>query len=142
MLGNESREAKELKALLRQFPAFANLDEGDLSALVNAGSHFALPAGWPLVQEGIPADDCYIIASGTARVFHNREPIAEVGPGDFVGERAVLHGTLRSATVTSSSHISGMRIGNDAVRKLLTERPALAETLREIEAEHEGTSAE
>lgn len=138
MLEHEKNEDRALVALLRGFETFAECDDADLRDLVASGSHFSLPAGWPLVQEGIPADACYIITSGTARVFHQRDQIAELGPGGFVGEKAVLHGTLRSATVTSATHVEGLRIDNEAMSALLTKRPHLANTLRAVEAAHSG----
>jgi len=141
MLGHDKNEDRALVGLLRGFATFAECNDADLADLVAAGSHFSLPAGWPLVQEGIPADCCYVITSGTARVFHQREQIAELGPGDFVGEKAVLHGTLRSATVTSSTHVEGLRVDNEAMAALLTKRPHLGNTLRAVEASHSGPAS-
>jgi CRP-like cAMP-binding protein len=138
MVGHDKNEGRGLGDLLRGFQTFAECDDADLSALVAAGGHFSLPAGWPLVQEGIPADCCYVITAGTARVFHQRQQIAEVGPGDFVGESALLHGTLRSATVTSSTHIEGLRIDNQSMATLLAKLPHLSNTLRTVEAAHSG----
>lgn len=136
MVGNDKNEGRAFVSLLRGFQTFAGCDDADLNAVVAAGEHFSLPAGWPLVQEGIPADACYIITDGKARVFHQRQQIAELGPGDFVGEGAILHGTLRSATVTSSTHVEGLRVDNDAMAALLKVRPHLSNTLRAVEASH------
>jgi len=107
MLGHDKNEDRALVGLLRGFATFAECNDADLADLVAAGSHFSLPAGWPLVQEGIP-----------------------------VGEKAVLHGTLRSATVTSSTHVEGLRVDNEAMAALLTKRPHLGNTLRAVEASH------
>jgi CRP-like cAMP-binding protein len=77
-----------------------------------------------------------VLTAGTARVFHRREQIAEIGAGDLVGEMALLGGGQRQATVTSSSRVSGLRIDNDALRPLLEARPALAEAFRAVYAAH------
>jgi CRP-like cAMP-binding protein len=134
MVGGGERRA--LIEALREYPTFADCDRDDVEALVDAGRPFALPSGWPLVQEGIPADACYVLTAGTARVFHRREQIAEIGAGDLVGEMALLGGGQRQATVTSSSRVSGLRIDNDALRPLLEARPALAEAFRAVYAAH------
>lgn len=127
---------RELVATLSGYRTFAHCSRDDLAALVAAGGPFTLPAGWPLVQEGIPADACYVLTSGSARVFHQREQIAELGPGDLVGEMALLAGGQRSATVTSSSRVAGLRIENDALRQLLAERPKLAQAFRAVYDAH------
>lgn len=135
MAGNEKRE---LVAQLSGYPTFANCDRDDVSALVDAGGPFTLPAGWPLVQEGIPADACYVLTSGSARIFHQREQIAEIGEGDIVGEMTLLGGGQRRATVTSASRVTGLRVENDALRPLLQKRPKLAEAFRAVYDAHSG----
>lgn len=129
-------ERRELITKVSGYPAFADCDHDDVEALVEAGGPFVLPAGWPLVQEGIPADACYVITSGTARVFHDREQIAELTEGDVVGEMTLLGGGQRRATVTSSSRISGLRVENEALRPLLQKRASLAEAFRAVYDSH------
>jgi CRP-like cAMP-binding protein len=132
-------ERRELVETLAKYPTFAGCDREDLEALVDAGGPFGLPSGWPLVQEGIPADACYVLTSGTARVFHQRNQIAEIGEGDLVGEMAFLEGGQRRATVTSSTRVAGLRIENDALRPLLEQRPKLAEAFRAVYTAHSST---
>jgi CRP-like cAMP-binding protein len=129
-------ERRELIRALSGYATFAQCDREDIEALVEAGGPFALPAGWPLVQEGIPADACYVLTAGTARVFHQREQIAETGAGDLVGEMAFFEGGQRQATVTSSSRVTGLRIENDALRPLLQKRPRLADAFRAVYDAH------
>lgn len=129
-------EKRELVAQISGYPAFAHCDRDDITALVEAGGRFALPSGWPLVQEGIPADACYVLTSGNVRVFHAREQIAEMGEGDVVGEMTLLGGGQRRATVTSSSRITGLRVENEALRPLIEKRPKLAEAFRAVYDAH------
>lgn len=72
---------RELVTTLSGYPTFAECSRDDVKALVEAGGSFTLPAGWPLVQEGIPADACYVLTEGEALVFHQREQIATLGAG-------------------------------------------------------------
>jgi len=134
MVGGSER--RELVEKLSGYSTFAECDRSDVEALVDAGGPFALPAGWPLVQEGIPADACYVLTSGSARIFHQRREIAEIGEGDLVGEMAFFDGGQRQATVTSSSRVTGLRIENDALRGVLEKRPKLAEAFRAVYAAH------
>lgn len=133
-------QKRKLVETLTGYATFADCDRDDVAALVGAGGPFALPAGWPLVQEGIPADACYVLTSGAARVFHQRRQIAEIGEGDLVGELAFFDGGQRQATVTSSTRVAGLRIENDALRPVLQKRPKLAEAFRAVYDAHSAAS--
>lgn len=123
-------ERRELLEQLAGFPFFERCAPRDLAALVEVSSYFAVPAGWALMHETTPADCCYAITSGTARVFRERTQIAELGVGAIVGEMAVLTGTLRRATVTSKAPLRGLRVDNEALEALFRQRPALLAALR------------
>jgi CRP/FNR family transcriptional regulator, cyclic AMP receptor protein len=129
-------EKRELVATLSGYATFSGCDRDDITALVDAGGAFTLPAGWPLVQEGIPADACYVLTDGEALVFHQREQIATLGPGDLVGEMALLGGGQRRATVTSSTRVKGLRIENDGLRPVLQKHPKLADAFQAVYAAH------
>lgn len=129
-------EKRELVAKLSGYPVFAQCTQDDISALVDAGGAFALPSGWPMVQEGIPADACYVIMSGTALVFHQREQIATMGEGDVVGEMTLLGGGQRRATVTTSTRVTGLRIENEALRPVLAKHPKVADAFRSVYDAH------
>lgn len=129
---------RELVTTLSGYPTFAECSRDDVKALVEAGGSFTLPAGWPLVQEGIPADACYVLTEGEALVFHQREQIATLGAGDLVGELTLLGGGQRRATVTSSTRVAGLRVENDALRDVLAKHPKIAEAFRSVYSAHGG----
>jgi CRP-like cAMP-binding protein len=109
--------------------AFAHCDRSDVDALVGAGRETSFPDGWPFVREGTPADACYVMLSGTARVFYGRDEVAALGIGDIIGEGALLEGGQRSATVSASSPCAALRVEYEALRALLADRPRLRETM-------------
>lgn len=131
-------EKSKLVSQLAGYETFADCSRGDISALVEAGSRFTLPAGWPLVQEGIPADACYVLTDGSALVFSQREQIAEIGPGDLIGEITLLGGGQRTATVTSSSRVAGLRIENEKLAPVLDKHTKLAAAFRAVYDAHRG----
>lgn len=122
-------DRKEIVSLLSQSVAFSGSERRDVEALVDAGKEVTYPDGWPFVQEGTPADACYILLSGTARVFHGRQEIAVLGIGDIIGEMALVEGGRRTATVSASSPVRALRIEYDDLRELLTERARLREKM-------------
>lgn len=109
--------------------AFARCDRSDLDALVAAGRETSFPDGWPFVREGTPADACYVLLEGTARVFYGRDEVAVLGIGDIIGEGALLESGLRNATVSASSPCRALRVEYDVLRELLASRPQLHETM-------------
>ena len=124
------RERRELVDTLAGHTFFARCTSEDLGALVDAGGPFVIPPNWALMLENTPAHCCYAITEGTARVYVNRVQVAELGPGDIVGEMAVLTGKLRRATVTSSTRLRGLRVDNAPLVALFDRRPELLGVLR------------
>ena len=57
-----------------------------------------LKKGALLAEEGTPGDELYLLLDGVISVEVGGEPVAELGPGAIVGERALIEGGLRTAT--------------------------------------------
>jgi CRP-like cAMP-binding protein len=122
-------EKRRIADQLARSAAFTGCARDDVDALVDAGTETSFPDGWPFVQEGTPADACYVLLSGTARVFHGRQEIAVLGIGDIIGEMALVEGGQRTATVSASSPCKALRVEYDALRSVLQDRPALRDTM-------------
>lgn len=135
------KEKREVLSVLRASQALQGCSDADLTALVAAGGITALPAGWPFVTQGEPADACYFLLSGTARVFIRREEIAQLGPGDVIGEMAFLGGGQRGATVTSSSRVRALRVENDDLHRLVDTHPRLKDALQAVYNAHTSSTA-
>jgi hypothetical protein len=58
-----------------------------------------LKAGDVLVHQGAAGDELYLLLDGVLMVEVDGEPLAEVGPGAVLGERAVLESGLRTSTL-------------------------------------------
>lgn len=52
-----------------------------------------------LVEQGAPGDELYLVLDGVLTVEIDGDEVAEIGPGAIVGERALLEGGLRTATL-------------------------------------------
>jgi len=129
-------EKRELTTQLATFPFLAGCSREDVTALAISGNAVSLPDDWAFVQEGTPADACYVLLSGTARVFHGREVIASLSAGDVIGEMAYLAGGQRNATVSAQERVRALRIEYETLTKLLSRRPALNAALRAAYARH------
>jgi Cyclic nucleotide-binding domain len=62
-----------------------------------------LKEGATLTVQGEEADSIYLLLDGVIQVSVDGEDVAAIGPGALIGERAVLEGGRRTATLTASS---------------------------------------
>jgi Cyclic nucleotide-binding domain len=80
-----------------------------------------------LVEQGAPGDELYLILDGVLAVEIDGEEIAEIGPGAIVGERALLEGGTRTATLSARTRcrvavIPGELIDRQELEDLATTR--------------------
>ncbi|GAB3594234.1 hypothetical protein GCM10027446_17760 [Angustibacter peucedani] len=60
-----------------------------------------LAAGEVLTRQGEPGAELYLLLDGVLRVDVDGDPLAEVGPGAVLGERALLEEGRRTSTLTA-----------------------------------------
>jgi hypothetical protein len=58
-----------------------------------------LDPGETLVEQGTPGDELYLVLDGVLVVEIDGDEVAEIGPGAIVGEKALLEGGTRTATL-------------------------------------------
>jgi CRP/FNR family transcriptional regulator, cyclic AMP receptor protein len=119
-------------ARLKRIPVFADLDDESLSHIAALAAEVSVPAGKELVREGDYSYDILAIEEGTAKVDRGGEVIAELGPGDVVGEMGVLERDQRNATVTATSPMLLMTLTSWDIRKLRKSAPAAVEHMRAL----------
>jgi Cyclic nucleotide-binding domain len=62
-----------------------------------------LDEGETLVEQGAPGDELYLVLDGVLAVEIDDEAVAEIGPGAIVGEKALLEGGTRTATLRAQT---------------------------------------
>ncbi|MFL6061402.1 MAG: cyclic nucleotide-binding domain-containing protein [Marmoricola sp.] len=106
------------------------LSDPELIAVITAGRHLNLPAGWSLISEKTPADKAYLIVDGEVSVRKAGEEIARLGPGDVIGEIAIVEHRLRTASVVSLTPLEVIHFTREALEQLLVDVPAFGEAMR------------
>lgn len=119
-------------ARLKKIAVFADLGDTDLDTIARLASEVSVPAGKELVREGDYSYDVLAIEEGTAKVERDGEQIAELGPGDVIGEVGVLERGQRNATVTATSPMLLVTLDTWDVRKLAKQAPEAIEHLRQL----------
>ncbi|RST05062.1 Crp/Fnr family transcriptional regulator [Streptomyces sp. WAC07149] len=123
-----------------QVPFVVRLDSEDRQALFRCGSPLGFPARHVLLREHEPSTHVLVILSGWAKVTsaaHNgyEALLALRGPGDVVGEQAMLSGRPRGATVTALERIEALAVPADRFDALLDERPGITRKLLALTAD-------
>jgi cAMP-dependent protein kinase regulator len=98
-----------LEAATRKVDLFSFLQDDQRTALVNAMFKKEYKNGESIVIEGDQPDNFYIIESGMCKVKkkianENRE-VAQLGPGLYFGELALISGSTRNASVIAGSDL-------------------------------------
>ncbi len=131
-------DMKQRKELIRDVPLLARLPEAELRALASQGRARSYAAGVTIFHEGDPGDSLHIIIEGSVRVAVLSPTGAEttigvLGPGEFVGDLALLDGRPRSASVVALQPTKTLVVTRSSFTRWLSERPqaalALLETL-------------
>ena len=123
-------------AQLRALPLFADLDDDALRRVSELAVELDIPAGQVLVHAGDPGSGLFVILAGTAVVEARGEPLIEVGPGEFVGELALLvPEATRSARVRANTDVRCLAIFAEDFRNLLADEPRIALAMLPVLAE-------
>src|SRR5437763_1100789 len=88
---------------LRAIPLFADLSKKLLALAARIADEINITPGEHLVDEGRLAHEFFAISEGRAEVQHGGATIAELGPGDFFGEIALVTMGRRNASVVAAT---------------------------------------
>jgi CRP-like cAMP-binding protein len=129
LLADETVHAAERH--LRRLSLFAGLSTDQLRDVTSYLHEEHFRAGQVLYQRGAPGEALFIIEQGRVSVQH-RDPngeirvLAAMGPGDFLGENAVLNGEAHASDAFAQSETSAWTLTRPDFETLLTKYPILA----------------
>ena len=86
-------------------PLFEGLPPEQLERIADWLEPIDVPAEWHLLNQGSYPDGFFVVLEGTVRIERNGDPIAELGPGEFFGEIALLEDNKRTATVATATRV-------------------------------------
>lgn len=119
-----------LPEILRTTRLFHGLSDDILQLLAQELRAEMAAAGQLLISEGEIAAHMFVVLSGEVEVLHKGSAdhdvrVALLGPGDWIGEMAILEVQPRSASVRALAPTALLRITSADVRHLLYERDAV-----------------
>lgn len=86
-------------------------------------------AGKVLVSEGAAGAEFFAIIKGNASVSRHGQEVAQLGPGDFFGDLALLDRAPRNATITAVTPMELVVLGQREFAALIDEVPGFARKL-------------
>lgn len=117
-----------MEEFLKKVPLFANLPDGDLKNLASIVKKVKIKAGQTLFDEGDPGDSAYIIESGQieiTKISDGKEVLlARVGPGEVIGEMALLDEAPRMASAKANTDTTLLAINQQQLDELLNSSPS------------------
>jgi CRP-like cAMP-binding protein len=101
--------------LLRRVPLFGRVPAAELQEAAKATRAFTKRKGASIFDEGSPADSCYVVTAGRAKVVlsaqgGNEIILGTVEPFELVGELALLDSSPRSAGLTAMEDCQLLRM--------------------------------
>jgi CRP-like cAMP-binding protein len=129
--------------LVRRVPLFAECTKAELVEVAISADEREAAEGARLAEEGARGREFFILVEGTVVVSRGRRKLAELGPGDWFGEIAILTYKPRTATVTATSPVRLLVIGDRAFRRVVETTPRIAlKVLRSVaeRLEHDARS--
>lgn len=91
--------------VLRSIELFSELTDAELDSIVNAMHSEKFSRSSPVIKEGKKGTTFYVIQTGTAEVSKGGITIGQLQSGDYFGERSLIDGAPRSASVIASEDV-------------------------------------
>ena len=121
--------------LLKHVPLFSRCSKRELGQISRLVDEIDLPAGKELTREGDRGREFFVLVDGRAEVTRGGEHVADLGPGDFLGEIALVSGRPRTATVTATEPVEALVLTEQAFGGLMRGSPSLQQKILQAVAE-------
>ena len=121
-----ARKQTSAASALERVPLLAGMNDKARGRLAKTMKDRTFKQGREVVAQGRTGAGFFLITEGEAVVTIGGEVIRTLGPGDYFGEMALLHGGPRSATVTAQTELSCLTISSWGFKAFVQENPQVA----------------
>lgn len=126
--------------MVRKVNFFARMNMGLLEKILNWLNYYQFAKGDHVCRQGAPGDSLFVIAEGKVSVnvkngfFSLSKKVAELGPGNIVGEMSLLTRAPRTATLTCEEPSKVFVLLADHFDEALRQNPAFAQEIKNLAA--------
>ncbi|MDG2025814.1 MAG: cyclic nucleotide-binding domain-containing protein [Acidimicrobiales bacterium] len=117
---------KAILAQLKNVPLFSQTTARQRKNIARIGKTVTWSAGSTPIEQGSEAVAFFLILDGRVEVVRDGTTVAQLGPGHFVGEIALLTGDLRTADANALSDSTVFALGRSAFSRAIKADPAMA----------------
>jgi CRP-like cAMP-binding protein len=114
---------------LSNVPLFSACSKKELTEIARSSDQLSVGDGYALTTQDESSREAFVIMSGKAIVKRNGRKVAELGPGDSVGELGLLDRGVRTATVVTDGPAEILVVGPREFSTLLQDVPSLSKKL-------------
>jgi CRP/FNR family transcriptional regulator, cyclic AMP receptor protein len=111
--------------LLKRVPLFSGCSKRELGEIASVADELDLPTARDLTREGESGKEFVVLVDGEADVLRKGRLVAGLGPGDFVGEVALVTGRPRNATVRTRGAARVLVLTASGFRTLMRDVPSI-----------------
>ncbi len=115
----------------RTSPLFRPFDPGERAALAARFKFLEVEAGRVLLTAGVRPDGLYIVLAGHFAVRRGGVQVATLGPGDLIGETALLSGGLFKSDVVARGKSLALCLPASDFREMIMTHPHVLEYIGE-----------
>ena len=115
--------------VLARLDIFAGLSKSERNKIRRLMSQLTIKEGRTFISEGDAGREAFIILSGRATVRRGGRVVASLGPGDVVGEMAVVASIPRTASVTADTEIEAEVLNRREFLSLIDQNPSIAKKI-------------
>ncbi len=127
--GSLSTGSAEAATDLSGVPMLAGMPEDARRRLETASRLVTVPAGSWLIQAGDPPGSAYVVRRGRLEIDVAGQIVRELGPGEVIGELALLTGEVRSAGVRARRDSTVLEIPRGAFEDVLAADTVASRTM-------------
>lgn len=122
--------------ILRGLPYFSDLPDALLEKVCGETHQIDIPQGTVIIEEGSDSEEMYIVVDGqlvvTKQTGGKSVELGRIGPGDVVGEIALLDEAPRTATVSAMVDTHAIRVPVTAFEDLLSDSRVVRRMFRTV----------
>ena len=110
-------------------PLFNGLSVRELAAIAGSANERLAEPGEVITRQGDAGDEFFIVADGEVEIRQDDREIRRLGPGDYLGEIALLFGGIRTATAIAASPSRLFVLGQAAFAAMLKSQPRIEDKI-------------
>ncbi len=111
--------------LIASVPLFAGLDRREIEFLGTLMDDVDVADGKVLTREGARGGEFFIVVEGTVRIDRDGRELNRLGPGEFLGEIALIDQGVRTATATAEGPCRVMVLTGASFASMLSQNPGV-----------------